>query len=96
MTPIYPLRAVVVRREGAHQEEPPSSQPRAALSPSSDLARSELPGAATETVRYARLVPGTVAVFIHYIGPQVGDDGKVPFGGRVNFYLIETEEYQET
>jgi hypothetical protein len=32
---------------------------------------------------------------MHYRGPNVGDEGQMPIGGMVTFYLIEVEEYQE-
>ncbi|WP_380874275.1 hypothetical protein ACFB49_46850 [Sphingomonas sp. DBB INV C78] len=58
------------------------------------LAHAQLPGASEETARYAMLKPGVCAIHLHYRGPQVGDDGKLPVGSMVTFYLIEVEEYQ--
>lgn len=59
------------------------------------LARNQLPGADEETARYATLKPGVTAIHLHYRGPQIGDDGRLPMGGMCTFYLIEVEEYQE-
>lgn len=59
------------------------------------LARSQFPDVHEETARYAQLKPGTTAIHLHYRGPQVPDNGEVPIGGSVSFYLIEAEEYQE-
>lgn len=59
------------------------------------LARSQFPGAAEETARYALLKPGTCAIHLHYRGPQVPDTGEMPFGGMVTLYLIEVDEYQD-
>ena len=59
------------------------------------LARNQLPGANEETARYAMLKPGVTAIHLHYRGPQIGDDGKLPISGMCTFYLIEVEEYQE-
>jgi len=59
------------------------------------LARTQLPGCDPETARYGMLKPGVTAVHLHYRGPQVGDDGIVPIGGMVTFYLIEVEDYHE-
>lgn len=59
------------------------------------LARNQLPGANDETARYAMLKPGVTAIHMHYRGPQIGDDGKLPLSGMCTFYLIEVEEYQE-
>jgi len=59
------------------------------------LARDQLSGANSETARYATLNPGVCAIHMHYRGPNVGDDGRLPLGGMVTFYLIEVDEYQE-
>jgi len=59
------------------------------------LARNQLPGTHVDTVRYAQLSPGVCAIHMHYRGPNVGDDGRMPIGGMTTFYLIEVEEYQE-
>ena len=59
------------------------------------LARKQVPGTAAETARYAQLTPGTLAIHLHYRGPQIGDDGNLPLGGMVTFYLIEVEDYQQ-
>lgn len=59
------------------------------------LARSQFPGASAETARYAMLKPDTNAIFMHYRGPQVSDDGVMPIGGMVTFYSVETSEYQD-
>lgn len=59
------------------------------------LARTQLTGAAEETARYAMLKGGICAIHLHYRGPQVGDDGRLPAGGMVTYYLIEVDEYQE-
>jgi hypothetical protein len=59
------------------------------------LARNQLQGAHVETARYAQLTPGICAIHMHYRGPNVGDEGQMPIGGMVTFYLIEVEEYQE-
>jgi hypothetical protein len=60
------------------------------------LARTQLQGAAEETARYAMLKPGVTAIHLHYRGPQVGDDGRLPMGGMVTYYLVEVTEYQES
>lgn len=59
------------------------------------LAKSQLPGCSEETGRYAQLRPGTSALHLHYRGPHIGDDGELPFGGVVTFYLIEAVELHE-
>ena len=59
------------------------------------LARTQLPGAAEETARYAMLKAGITAIHLHYRGPQVGDDGRLPAGAMITYYLIEVDEYQE-
>lgn len=59
------------------------------------LAKSQFPGASEETARYAMLKTGTSALHLHYRGPQVGEEGKLPIGGMVTLYLIEVEDYQE-
>lgn len=59
------------------------------------LARRQLPGGAVETARYAQLQPGTTSIHLHYRGPTVAEDGELPVGGMVTFYLIEAEDYQE-
>ena len=59
------------------------------------LARTQLPGAAEETARYAMLKAGITALHLHYRGPQVGDDGRLPAGAMITYYLIEVDEYQE-
>jgi hypothetical protein len=59
------------------------------------LARTQLNGPADETARYAQLKPGVTAIHLHYRGPQIADDGRMPLGGMCTFYLIEVEEYQE-
>jgi hypothetical protein len=58
------------------------------------LARHQLPGAHPETHRYAMLKPGVNALSLHYRGPQIPDNGDIPLGAMVTFYLIEVEEYQ--
>jgi hypothetical protein len=58
------------------------------------LAKAQFPGVAEETARFAMLKPGVTAIHILYRGPQVPDDGTLPVGGTVMFYLIEVEEYQ--
>lgn len=58
------------------------------------LARSQFPAASEDTARYAMLKPDTCAIHLHYRGPQVPDDGSMPMGGMVTFYLIETTEYE--
>jgi hypothetical protein len=60
------------------------------------LARLQFPGLHEETARFAALRPGTTAIHLHYRGPQVPDNGEVPLGASVNFYLIEAEEYQDS
>jgi len=62
--------------------------------PHDRLARTQFPGAASETARYANLRPGVVAVHMHYRGPNVGEDGRLPVGGMITPYLLEVEEYQ--
>ena len=52
-------------------------------------------GAAEETARYATLKGGVTALHLHYRGPQVGEDGRMPTGGMVTYYLVEVDEYQE-
>ena len=47
------------------------------------------------TTRFADMAPEKSAVLIHYRGAPMGDDGIVPEGGTVTYYLIESEEYQE-
>ena len=59
------------------------------------LARTQLVGAAEETARYATLKGGVTALHLHYRGPQVGEDGRMPTGGMVTYYLVEVDEYQE-
>ena len=59
------------------------------------LARTQLLGAADETARYAMLKGGVTALHLHYRGPQVGDDGRLPAGAMITYYLIEVDEYQE-
>lgn len=59
------------------------------------LARETFPGVASEVRRYAELKPGGSAILLHYRGPQVNEDGKIPVGGIITCYLIEIEEYQE-
>jgi hypothetical protein len=59
------------------------------------LARTQLPGAHHETARYAQLKPGIMAIHLHYRGPAIGEDGRMPVGGMCTFYLIDVEEYQE-
>src|SRR5688500_16259297 len=59
------------------------------------LARRQLPAVAAEVARYAILAPGTTSVHLHYRGPMIGDDGQLPVGGMVTFYLIEVEDYQQ-
>lgn len=59
------------------------------------LARLQFPGVHEETARYAQLKPGTTAIHLHYRGPQVPDSGEMPIGASVNFYLVETDEYEE-
>ena len=59
------------------------------------LAKRQFPPAADETARYAMLKPGIAAIHLHYRGPQVADDGHLPTGGMVTFYVIDTEEYQD-
>ena len=59
------------------------------------LARTQLSGAADETARYAMLKGGITAIHLHYRGPQVGDDGRLPAGAMITYYLIEVDEYQE-
>ena len=58
------------------------------------LARNQFPETALQTARYAMLKPGITALHLHYRGPRVGDDGRVPVGGMVTFYPIEAEDYQ--
>lgn len=60
------------------------------------LARNQFPNASEETARYATLKPDTCAILVNYRGAPVPDDGSLPPGGQVLFYLIEVEEYQET
>ena len=50
---------------------------------------------ADETARYAILKVGVTAIHLHYRGPQVGDDGRLPAGAMITYYLIEVDEYQE-
>lgn len=57
------------------------------------LARNQFPGVSEETARYAMLKPGTNAIHLHYRGPQVPEDGTMPAGSMVTFYLVETEDY---
>ena len=59
------------------------------------LARNQLEGMAEETARYATLKDGASAIHLHYRGPQVGEDGRLPTGGMVTYYLVEVDEYQE-
>src|SRR5262245_59192442 len=59
------------------------------------LDRRQLPSAAAEVGRYATLNAGTTALHLHYRGPMIGEDGEMPVGGMVTFYLIEVEAYQE-
>lgn len=59
------------------------------------LARDQLKGADEETARYAMLKAGVTAIHLHYRGPQIGDDGRLPTGGMCTFYLIEIDEYHE-
>jgi hypothetical protein len=58
------------------------------------LARNTFPNAADEVTRYATLKPGVNAIHVHYRGPSVPEDGRIPIGGMVTCYLIEVEEYQ--
>ena len=60
------------------------------------LAKAQFPNSADELARYANFKPATSAVLLSYRGPPVPDDGSVPVGGSVMFYLIEVEQYQET
>lgn len=59
------------------------------------LARNQFSALDEQTARYAQLRPGTVAIHLQYRGPNIDDDGVIPFGGMVTFTLIETEEYHE-
>jgi hypothetical protein len=60
------------------------------------LARRQLPGASPEVSRYAALTAGTTSIHLHYRGPtMIGEDGELPVGAMVTFYLIEAEPYQE-
>jgi hypothetical protein len=47
------------------------------------------------TTRYADMVPEKSAILIHYRGAPISDNGQVPDGGTVTYYLIESEEYLE-
>ncbi len=47
------------------------------------------------TTRFADMAPDKSAIFIHYRGAPIADDGVIREGGVVTLYLIESEEYQE-
>jgi hypothetical protein len=47
------------------------------------------------TTRFADMAPDSSALAIHYRGPPIGDDGVVPEGSTITYYLIESEEYAE-
>lgn len=47
------------------------------------------------TTRYADMSPEKTAVFIHYRGAPIDDDGIPPEGSTVTLYLIESETYLE-
>lgn len=58
------------------------------------LARSQMPQA-VETARYAELRPGRSAIHLQYKGPPIADDGNLPLGGHITYFLIEVEDYYE-
>lgn len=45
--------------------------------------------------RFADMRPGRSAILLHYRGPPVDDDGAIPDGGEVTYYLVESEDYAE-
>jgi hypothetical protein len=59
------------------------------------LARNTFPKVNEEVTRYANLKAGTNAIHLHYRGPQVPEDGRMPIGSVITCYLIEVEEYQD-
>lgn len=59
------------------------------------LAKTCFPAASSETQRYAMLRPGVNAIHLHHRGPQVPDDGRMPVGAMVTYYLVETKAYQD-
>ena len=59
------------------------------------LARSQFPAAGDETARYAQLKPGVNAIHLHYRGPQIPEDGEIPAGAMVTYYLCEVTEHSE-
>jgi hypothetical protein len=85
----------VINPEDATQRVGTATQVVATRVSHDRLARRQFPAAAEETARYAALKPGITAIHLHYRGPQVGEDGRLPAGGMVTLYLIEVEEYQE-
>lgn len=62
--------------------------------PHERLARGMFPNADPELARFVSLKDGVNALFLQYKGPQLGEDGKIPFGATVIPYLIEVENYQ--
>lgn len=62
--------------------------------PHERLARGLFPKVSSELARFVSLREGVNALFLQYKGPQLGEDGKIPFGAVVTPYLIEVEEYQ--
>jgi hypothetical protein len=59
------------------------------------LARNTFPNVSDEVTRYANLRPGTNAIHLHYRGPQVPEDGRLPIGAAITCYLVEVEDYQD-
>mgnify|MGYP007051662571 CR=1 FL=1 len=59
------------------------------------LARNQFSRVSRETVRHVQMEPGVTAIHMHYRGPPIPDNGKMPFGGLITCYLIEVGEYQE-
>jgi len=56
-------------------------------------------GSEIRSTRFADMAPAhdsfKSAILLHYRGAPISDDGLIPEGGTVTFYLIEAEEYQE-